>query len=137
VAWVVDTCVLIDIAEGDPQFSRRSARLLDRRRPAGLLVAPVSYIELAPRFDGVETVQNEFLESMGVHWSEAWSWPDTLAAYRAWSGYMIKRRRGQERKRPIADILIGAFASRFDGLVTRNERDFHALFPQLRIESPK
>jgi predicted nucleic acid-binding protein len=137
VSWVVDTCVLIDIAEGDPQFSRRSAQLLDHRRSAGLLVAPVSYIELAPRFHGVETAQNEFLEAIGVHWSEPWIWPDTVVAHRAWCDYMLKRRRGQERKRPIADILIGAFASRFDGLVTRNEKDFRLLFPQLLIDKPK
>jgi predicted nucleic acid-binding protein len=137
VSWVVDTCILIDIAEGDPQFSRRSARLLDRRRGAGLLIAPVSYIELAPRFQGVETVQNEFLEAIGVHWNEPWIWPDTLAAHRAWADYILRRRGGQDRKRPIADILIGAFASRFDGLMTRNEKDFQLLFPELRIDKPR
>lgn len=135
--WVVDICVLIDIAEGDPQFSRRSAELLDHRRSGGLLLAPISYIELAPRFHGVEAAQNEFLEAMGVQWSEPWIWPDTMTAHRAWSDYMLKRRRGQERKRPIADILIGAFALRFDGLVTRNEKDFRSLFPHLRIDQPK
>jgi predicted nucleic acid-binding protein len=136
VSWVVDTCVLIDIAEGDPQFSRRSARLLDHRRSAGMLVAPVSYIELAPRFQGVETAQNEFLEAIGVHWTQGWIWPDTLAAHRAWFAYMLKRRRGQITKRPIADIMVGAFASRFDGLLTRNTKDFRVLFPELRTEAP-
>ena len=41
--WIVDTCLLIDVAEGDPQFGKGSARLLDRRSSAELLVAPVSY----------------------------------------------------------------------------------------------
>jgi len=67
VAWVVDTSLLIDVAENDPQFGENSARLLDRRRPVGLLVSPVSYVELAPLFNGVETAQNEFLDSIGVN----------------------------------------------------------------------
>ena len=134
--WVVDTCVLIDVAEGDPQFGRRSAQLLDRRRSAELLVAPVSYIELSPLFNGIVTAQNEFLEAIGVHWTHGWVWPDTLAAHRAWYAYLQKRRRGQIGKRPIADILIGAFASRFDGLLTRNTKDFRGLFPKLRTEEP-
>ena len=48
---VADTCLLIDGAENDPEFGGDSARLLDRRRAAGLVLAPVSYIELAPLFN--------------------------------------------------------------------------------------
>ena len=136
MAWVVDTCLLIDVAEDDPQFGEDSAVLLDHRRPVGLLVAPVSYIELAPLFNGVQTAQNEFLESIGVNWTHSWTWPDTVAAHRAWHQYLVRRRRGRINKRPIADILIGAFASRFDGLLTRNVKDFRAIFPSLRVEEP-
>ena len=128
--------MLIDVAEGDPRFARPSANLLDRRRSAGLLIAPVSYIELSPLFQGVEAVQNEFLEGIGVHWTHAWTWPDTQQAHIAWNRYIEKRRRSQIGKRPIADVLIGAFAWRFDGLLTRNEKDFRPLFPDLRIEAP-
>ncbi len=39
-------------------------------------------------------------------------------------------------KRPLADILIGAFASRFDGILTRNEADFKTVFPSLAITAP-
>jgi predicted nucleic acid-binding protein len=136
VPWVVDTCVLIDVAEDDPQFGKRSARLLDRRRSAGLLVAPVSYVELAPLFNGISETQNEFLESIGVNWTHSWTWPDTAATHGAWHRYIVTRRRGGISKRPIADILIGAFAIRFDGLLTRNVKDFGDLFPDLRLEQP-
>jgi hypothetical protein len=39
-------------------------------------------------------------------------------------------------KRPIADILIGAFATRFDGLITRKTSDLRALFPDLTLRKP-
>jgi predicted nucleic acid-binding protein len=136
VAWVVDTCLLIDVAEDDPEFGRHSARLLDRKRGTGLIVAPVSYIELAPLFNGVAEAQNNFLESIGANWTHGWTWPDTIAAYRAWHDHILNRRRGRIDKRPIADILIGAFAIRFDGLLTRNTTDFQNLFPDLRLEEP-
>jgi predicted nucleic acid-binding protein len=136
VEWVVDTCLLIDVAENDPEFGRNSARLLDRRQAAGLVVAPVSYVELAPLFNGLTEVQNDFLESIGANWMHSWTWPDTIAAYRAWHGYILDRRHGRISKWPIADILIGAFAIRFGGLLTRNIKDFRNLFPDLRLEEP-
>jgi predicted nucleic acid-binding protein len=136
VAWVVDTCMLIDVAEGDPQFGRRSAQLLDRRRSGGLLVAPVSYVELSPLFNGEETAQNEFLDAVAVQWTQPWTWPDTATAHRAWHRYLSKRRSQQLKKRPVADVLIGSFASRFDGLLTRDAKDFRSLFPDLPIQTP-
>jgi len=39
-------------------------------------------------------------------------------------------------KRPVADVLIGGFALRFDGLITRNTDDFRKLFPALRLIRP-
>lgn len=134
--WVVDTCLLIDVAENDPEFGEGSARLLDRQRSAGLLVAPVSYVELAPLFNGVTEAENEFLESIGVNWTQSWTWPDTMAAHRGWYQYILKRRMAKISKRPIADVLIGAFATRFNGLLTRNAKDFRPLFPDLRLEEP-
>jgi hypothetical protein len=33
--WIVDTCVVIDLLENDPDFGLRSARLLEQRLAAG------------------------------------------------------------------------------------------------------
>jgi hypothetical protein len=38
MAWAVDTCLLIDVAEADPIFGIGSAQLLDRLRPDGLVI---------------------------------------------------------------------------------------------------
>ncbi len=38
--WVVDTCLLIDIADADPAFAAVSAALLDDKRTDGLVFFP-------------------------------------------------------------------------------------------------
>jgi len=76
---VVDTCVLLDILDGDSDFSTTSAVALNRHVREGLIIAP---------------------------------------------------------KRPIADILIGALAVEYGGLITRNPKDFSSLYPDLEIIVP-
>jgi hypothetical protein len=49
---------------------------------------------------------------------------------------VLAKRAGTAPKRPIADVLIGAFASRFDGMLTRNAKDFQAVFPGLKLLEP-
>jgi predicted nucleic acid-binding protein len=54
----------------------------------------------------------------------------------AWHRHIRQRRAGQSPRRPVADVLIGAFACRFRGLLTRNPRDFAEAFPDLRLVAP-
>jgi hypothetical protein len=80
---------------------------------------------------------DEFLTGVGVDWRQDWNWPDTLAAHRAWHDFIERRRAGALSKRPRADILIGAFATRHDGLLTRNGGDFAPQFPGLALRAPE
>ena len=48
----------------------------------------------------------------------------------------MRKRSGSVRKRPIADVLIGAYAMQKGGLITRNEADFKTLYPNLTIFNP-
>lgn len=121
-----------------PILSSRPARLRfwmpgDRM---GLWISPVTYAELAPVFDGDVARQELFLYHLQVSWSEAWNRSETLAAHAGWHRYVQARRLRRITKRPMADILIGAFAERFDGLLTRNEADFRSVFPSLPILVP-
>lgn len=134
--WVIDTCLLIDIADADPSFAAASATLLDAKRPEGLVISPITYVELAPVFEGDYLRQELFLFHLQVSWAEAWTHAETLATHAAWHRYVQSRRLRRIAKRPIADILIGAFAERFDGLLTRNESDFRNVFPNLPILAP-
>src|SRR5215213_2100147 len=57
VPWVVDTCLLIDIADADVRYGAVSSRLLASRQAQGLVISPVSYVELAPAFHGMAAAQ--------------------------------------------------------------------------------
>jgi predicted nucleic acid-binding protein len=136
MSWVVDTCVLIDVLEDDPQFGAASATLLDRLFDEGLEVCPVTYAELATAFDGDRALQDEFLAGVGIPLPADWSWTDTLEAHSAWARFIRLKRGGKVPRRPLADILIGAYAADRDGLVTRNPDDFRTVFPDLSLAVP-
>ncbi|MBM3839767.1 MAG: type II toxin-antitoxin system VapC family toxin [Verrucomicrobia bacterium] len=60
---------------------------------------------------------------------ELLSWMRHFACH----NYVKQKRQGAILKHPIADILIGAFALRFQGLLTRNGREFRRLVPSLTV----
>jgi len=119
VAWVVDSSVLLDIRQNDPQFGICAAKCLVQHLPDGWVLCPITYIALAPEFSGDSALQEQFFQRVGVRWLEPWSRQDTLNAHRLWANYVEKKRSGLSGKRPVADLLIEAFAQRFQGLITR------------------
>ena len=134
--WVVDTCVLIDILKADPVFGKMSARALQSKLDDTLVIAPVTYVELAPAFKGNVNAQDEFLKSIWVGCDFGDSRNAILAAHRAWHEHVLRKRAGNAARRPVADVLIGAYALSVGGLITRNEDDFRALYPSLTIFNP-
>lgn len=138
MAWVVDTCLLLDIGLDDPGFGAKSEELLQKQSVDGLTICPVTFVELAPAFGGELGALRRFLSALDVSCDDAWDERDTEGAASAWARHVLGRRSASARgpKRPVAVVLIGAFASRFDGLMTRNTADFAKLFPKLRILSP-
>ena len=136
MAWVVDTCILLDVGLDDPRFASGSESLLDAKLAEGLLVCPVTFVELAPAFSGQIEALEEFLIQLGVDRQEDWLAKDTANACQAWTRHVQKRRNQKTAKRPIADVLIGAFAMRHQGLLTRNPDDFRKLFPSLALVEP-
>lgn len=136
MAWVVDTCILLDVGLDDRTFGVESERLLGEKLIEGLVVCPVTFVELAPAFSGQLEALEEFLFQLGVDHQEGWMTKDTANACEAWTRHVQKRRNHQAARRPIADVLIGAFALRHQGLLTRNADDFRKLFPSLRLIEP-
>ena len=134
--WVVDTCIVLDVFEHDPAFGRPSAELLHKLLPQGLAVSPVTMVELSAAFAGDLAEQKRFLDLAGISYVEPWTAVDTEQAHAAWNSYVTAKRQRKAAKRPVADVLIGAFAANRTGLVTRNPRDFSRWFPALKLREP-
>ena len=129
----VDTCILLDIALNDPIHGVTSADTVSRYVDRGVVICPVTFVELAPQFDGELSELRYFLGELGIDYDQAFSGEDRDVAAAAFTRYRASRKNQTSPKRPVADILIGAFACRFDGLLTRNQADFRILFPELEL----
>jgi predicted nucleic acid-binding protein len=135
--WVVDTCVLLDILDEISPFAEAAAETLDMKVEEGeLTVAPITYVELAPAFNGDRSMQDLFLRNVGVNIDFDGNAAAVFAAHKAWYEHIMRKRSGVEKKRPIADVMIGAYAMRKGGLITRNEADFKTLYSDLTIFNP-
>ena len=133
MAWVVDTCVLLDVLLNDVNFCETSTQCLEVHISAGIIISPIVYVELAPQFAGNRTLQDEFLDDYGIIAADAWTAADTAAAHALWSAIAVKRKADKLPRRPVADVLIAAFAARFQGLITRNVEDFRKVAPGLTL----
>ena len=134
--WVVDTCVIIDVLRGDKTFAAQSSMALQSKLDDVLSIAPLTYVELAPEFNGDMVAQNVFLDSMWIQRDFGGSEGAVLAAHKAWHEHILRKRTDGVKKRPIADIMIGAYAMQKGGLITRNEAEFRSLYPNLTILNP-
>ena len=134
--WVVDTCVLIDLLKADPVFARSSSAALQSKMDDVLTIAPITYVELAPAFRGNVEAQNEFLNALWIRYDFEGNRDAVLAAHKSWYEHVLRKRSGIEERRPIADVMIGAYALSKGGLITRNESDFRTLYPALEIFNP-
>lgn len=137
MTWVVDTCVLLDILDEISPFAEAAAETLDAKVEEGeLTVAPITYVELAPAFNGDRAMQDLFLRNVGLNIDFEGNAAAVFTAHKAWCEHIMRKRSGVEKKRPIADVMIGAYAMRKGGLITRNEADFKTLYPNLTIFNP-
>ena len=136
MSMVVDTCVILDVLERDPVFGVASAETIDRYADDGLLISPLTYVELSPAFLGDEARERDFLFEIGVELPPGTSESDLSAAHAAWNRLVQRKRTGKAARRPVADVMIGALAEVNDGLITRNAANFRSLFPKLNIVVP-
>lgn len=48
MTWVLDTCVLLDLACNDKMFAACASRAIQAKLDDALTIAPITYVELAP-----------------------------------------------------------------------------------------
>jgi len=134
--WVVDSCVILDIALDDPTFGATSTECVEAHMEEGLVACPITVIEVMPEFRGDLASVHRFLHHCGIASHEPWYEEDAEQAAQGWAAYVRLRRLGRSGKRPLADLLIGGFACRFRGIITRNGGHFRPYFPRLPIVEP-
>jgi len=129
--WLVDTNVLIDIIHDDPVFAEASIRTLEDCAAKGVLIInPVIYAEVGAICDSLEEL--DALLSIETFRRDEMIWEASFLAGQAFRRY--RKNKGQ-KKRVLADFLIGAHASVAGfGLVTRDSG--YAKYFQLDLLNP-
>ncbi|MBF0369524.1 MAG: PIN domain-containing protein [Magnetococcales bacterium] len=116
-SWLVDTNVLIDHFQGDTHFGERAREILGEIAESGeLVINPVIYAELAGWFEAKEELDLLLPTDLFRHEPI----PPT-AAFLAGQVFRQYRQRGGQKKRMLADFLIGAHATvQGYGLISRD-----------------
>ena len=130
---VVDTCILIDLASGDPHWADWSAAQLDAWSKRGpLVINHIVYAELASGFDSIEMLES-FVAAAELDLRS----PSRAALYLAGRARSMYRQRGGTRSGLLPDFVIGAHAADLGcPILTRDSTRFRSYFPKLQLICP-
>lgn len=134
VTTLVDTSVLLDIVTDDPQWADWSAEALAEARDGGrLVINPIVYAEVSIGFDRVEDLDD------AIPATDFGREPLPFeAGFLAGKAFLAYRRRGGQRRSPLADFYIGAHAAvRKYSLLTRDAARYRTYFPTVVILAPE
>ena len=130
---LVDTNVLVDVLQNDPQWADWSiAQLRAQAKLHALAINPVIYAEMSLSFSTLEALDDVVL-TMALELREI-PRPALFLAARA---YALYRRRGGSKGQVLPDFFIGAHAA-VEGwpLLTRDASRFKTYFPTLEVIAP-
>lgn len=130
---LVDTNVLVDVLQNDPQWADWSiAQLRAQSKLHALAINPVIYAEMSLSFSTLEALDDVVL-TMALELREI-PRPALFLAARA---YALYRRRGGSKDQVLPDFFIGAHAA-VEGwpLLTRDASRFKTYFPTLDVIAP-
>ena len=132
---IVDTNVLIDVLQDDPEWAEWStARLYDLSKIHELVINPLIYAELSIAFATIDAL-DAAVENLKLRVQEL-SLPVSFLAGKAFVQY--RRRRSGERTHVLPDFFIGAQAAGLEGpLLTRDTRHYSSYFPTVEIIAPE
>ena len=126
----VDTNVLLDVFLQDEQHGAGSAQRLRSAYDRGaIIVCDLVYAELVPAFKERADLDN-VLREIGATPSPI----DTAIAHEAGTRWRRYRAPGGQRKRIIADFVIGAHAlAAAETFLTRDRGFYATCYPELRV----
>ena len=130
---LVDTNVLIDVLEDDPQWADWSIDMLRRQSQVHCLaISPIIHAELSLTFSTVEAL-DEAVEGFDVDVCEI----PRPALFLAGKAFVAYRRSGGQRNNVLADFFIGAHAA-VEGwpIMTRDACKYRQDFPAVELVTP-
>ncbi len=131
---LVDTNVLVDVLEDDPEWADWSiSRLRAQAQIHELAINPVIYAELSLTFASVETLDRA-VRDLALEMLEL-PRPALFLAGKAFAKY---RRAGGRKSNVLADFFVGAHAAVLGcGILTRDPRRYRSYFRTVPLITPE
>ena len=130
---LVDTTVLVDIPQNDPQWADWSiAQMRAQSSLHALVINPIIYAEVSLSFSTLEAL-DDVMGTLALDLREI----PRPALFLAAKAFAQSRRRGGSKGQVLPDFFIGAHAA-VEGwpLLTRDARRFNTYFPTLEVLAP-
>ncbi len=131
---LVDTNVLVDVLEDDPEWADWSiGQLRAQSKIHRLAINPVIYSELSLTFSTVEALDRA-VDDLGLVVIEI----PLPALFLAGKAFVRYRRQGGKKENVLADFFIGAHAAvlRYP-ILTRDTRRYASYFANVTLIAPK
>ncbi|OHC65685.1 MAG: DNA-binding protein [Rhodocyclales bacterium GWA2_65_19] len=131
---LVDTNVLVDVLENDPEWADWSiAQLRAQAKIHRLAINPVIYSELSLTFSTVEALDRT-IDGLGLALIEI----PRPALFLAGKAFVRYRRQGGSKSNVLSDFFIGAHAA-VSGypLLTRDTRRYSTYFSNVALLAPE
>jgi predicted nucleic acid-binding protein len=131
---LVDTNVLVDVLEDDPEWADWSiGQLRAQSKIHRLAINPVIYSELSLTFSTVEALDRA-VDDLGLAVIEI----PRPALFLAGKAFVRYRRQGGKKENVLADFFIGAHAavSRYP-ILTRDTRRYASYFTNVALIAPE
>jgi predicted nucleic acid-binding protein len=131
--YLVDTCIITDLAEPNSRWFEWSAdtlgRLDDENR---FVINPIIYSECSIVYESIEELEDAIL-GLDFDIKEM----PREALFLAGRAFLRYRRKGGSKSNVLPDFFIGAHAAvEGYGLITRDQARFSSYFPTVSVLSP-
>lgn len=131
---LVDTNVLVDVLENDPEWADWSiGQLRAQSKIHRLAINPIIYAELSLTFSTVEAL-DQTIDKLGLAVIEV----PRPALFLAGKAFVRYRRQGGAKSNVLGDFFIGAHAA-VSGhpILTRDKQRYAAYFPSVKLIAPE